>query len=240
MGNRAVITTEENFEKRSGLGIYLHWNGGRDSVQGFLEYCRLRAFRRPENDDYGWARLTQVIGNFMGADGCSVGIDDVKCLDMDNGDNGVYLIKDWKIVGRRFYDSTWEQDEYGLCEFLHYLDKEQPENQQLGGDMIDCLMHHGKTISDVCWNYSYEMNKRKEEGLGCTGFKIGSYYSLNERQPDMILRVVDKPFMELIVEKDGEEMKLPRFQWKDGRESILIPDEMRGSISMDATKEEIA
>ena len=148
MGNRAVITTEENFEKKSGLGIYLHWNGGRDSVQGFLEYCRLRAFRRPENDDYGWARLTQVIGNFMGGDGCSVGIDDVKCLDMDNGDNGVYLMKGWKIVGRRFYDSTWEQNEYGLCEFLHYLDKAQPEDQQLGGDMIDCLMHHGRTISD--------------------------------------------------------------------------------------------
>ena len=178
----------------------------------FLEYCRLRAFRRPGNDDYGWARLAQVIGNFMGADGCSVGVDDVKSLDMDNGDNGVYLMKDWKIVGRRFYDSTWEQNEYRLCEFLHYLDKEQPENQQLGGDMIDCLMHHGKTISDVCWNYSYEMNKRKEEGIGCTGFKIGSYYSLNERQPDKILKVVDKPYMELIVEKDGAEITLPRFQ----------------------------
>lgn len=60
MGNRAVITTEENFEKNSGLGVYLHWNGGRDSVQGFLEYCRLRSFRRPESDDYGWARLCQV------------------------------------------------------------------------------------------------------------------------------------------------------------------------------------
>lgn len=26
MGNRAVITTEENFEN-NGIGIYLHWNG---------------------------------------------------------------------------------------------------------------------------------------------------------------------------------------------------------------------
>ena len=46
--------------------------------------------------------------------------------------------------------------------------------------------------------------------------------------------------MELIVEKDGAEMTLPRFQWKDGRESILIPDEMRGHISIDSTKEVIA
>jgi len=28
MGNRAVITIEENFGKNSGLGVYLHWNGG--------------------------------------------------------------------------------------------------------------------------------------------------------------------------------------------------------------------
>ena len=106
--------------------------------------------------------------------------------------------------------------------------------------MIDCLIHHGKTISDVYWNYSYEMNKKKEEGIGCTGFKIGSYYSLNERQPDKILRVVDKPFMELIVEMNGEELTLPRFQWKDGRESMLVPDDMRGNIPLDSTKEVIA
>lgn len=30
MGNRAVITTEEKQ-----IGVYLHWNGGRDSVQAF-------------------------------------------------------------------------------------------------------------------------------------------------------------------------------------------------------------
>ena len=28
MGNRAVITTEESFAKGSGLGVYVHWNGG--------------------------------------------------------------------------------------------------------------------------------------------------------------------------------------------------------------------
>ena len=72
------------------------------------------------------------------------------------------------------------------------------------------------------------------------GFKIGSYYSLNEREPDQILKVIEKPYMELVVEKDGKEMTLPRFQWKDGRESILIPDEVRGSISVDSTKEVIA
>ena len=33
MGNRAVITTRKDLKD---IGIYLHWNGGRDSVEGFL------------------------------------------------------------------------------------------------------------------------------------------------------------------------------------------------------------
>ena len=52
MGNRAVITTRENFEN-NGIGVYLQWNGGRDSVSAFLEYCRLRNFRPPEEDNFG-------------------------------------------------------------------------------------------------------------------------------------------------------------------------------------------
>ena len=33
MGNRAIITTKD-----CDLSLYLHWNGGRDSVEGFLAY----------------------------------------------------------------------------------------------------------------------------------------------------------------------------------------------------------
>ena len=35
MGNRAIITTQKDFDN-NGIGVYLHWNGGRDSVQAFL------------------------------------------------------------------------------------------------------------------------------------------------------------------------------------------------------------
>ena len=224
MGNRAVITTEENFEKRSGLGIYLHWNGGRDSVQGFLEYCRLRAFRQPEKDDYGWARLCQVASNFLGADGTSIGIDDVTRLDMDNGDNGVYLIKDWRIVGRRFFSGE-EQNCYGLDEFLKALDDSQPENHKLGMQMIEALRFHGMTISDVSWNYQYEIAKRVDNGLAAKPFEIGKFYTDCRNRPFNIVKIVDKPFMQAVIEKDGEEMKVPRFEWKDGSESILIGDD---------------
>ena len=96
MGNRAVITTEAK-----DLGVYLHWNGGRASVEAFLLYCKLKGYRCPENDCYGWARLCQVIGNFFGGE-YSVGIDKYDRLDTDNGDNGTYIIKDWQIIGTEF------------------------------------------------------------------------------------------------------------------------------------------
>ena len=96
MGNRAVITTEAR-----DLGVYVHWNGSRDSVEAFLLYCKLKGYRCPENDCYGWARLCQVIGNFFGGE-CSVGIDRYNRLDCDNGDNGVYIIKNWEIIDKEF------------------------------------------------------------------------------------------------------------------------------------------
>ena len=101
MGNRAVITTKENFNN-NGVGVYVHWNGGRNSIEAFLTYCKLKGYRDPANDCYGWARLCQVIGNYFGGD-CSVGIDICRNLDCDNGDNGVYIIKNWEIVDRKYF-----------------------------------------------------------------------------------------------------------------------------------------
>lgn len=141
MGNRAVITTEENF-KNNGFGIYVHWNGGRDSVEAFLKYCELQGHREPDQDNYGWARLTQVIANFFGGT-TSIGVDTVNHLDCDNYDNGVYLIKGWKIVGRRYYDGE-EQDSYKLEEMLIAIDESQPVKEQLGADTIKQLLASGK------------------------------------------------------------------------------------------------
>ena len=100
MGNRAVITTRENFEN-NGVGIYIHWNGGRESVDAFLKYCELQGYIPPEQDCYGWASLAKVISNFFGG-GESIGIDQVSNLDCDNFDNGVYIIENWKVVDRRY------------------------------------------------------------------------------------------------------------------------------------------
>lgn len=125
MGNRAVITTPDKE-----MGVYLHWNGGRDSVEAFLHYCELQGFRSPDRDPYGWARLCQVIGNFFGG-GLSVGVGLYDQLDTDNGDNGVYIIEGWRIVGREFNRHA-EQRAHDHMVMLHDIDDSQPEEMRLG------------------------------------------------------------------------------------------------------------
>lgn len=56
MGNRAVITTPERK-----VGVYLHWNGGRDTIEPLLKYCELQGYRAPSSDEYGFARICQVM-----------------------------------------------------------------------------------------------------------------------------------------------------------------------------------
>ena len=137
MGNRAVITTRENFNN-DGVGVYLHWNGGRDSVEAFLTYCKMKGYRTPTSDNYGWARLCQVIGNFFGGE-LSIGIDKCSHLDCDNYDNGTYIIDGWDIVDRKYLISS-EQNEYDLYNMLCEIDEAQPINEQLGAEKIRKLL----------------------------------------------------------------------------------------------------
>lgn len=108
MGNRAVIAFEG---KPDAVGVYVHWNGGRASVEGFLMACKANGFRSPESDpSYALARLVQVITAFFG-DGLSVGVGPLRSLDCDNYDNGVYIVGgDWEITGRRYNRGSEEVD----------------------------------------------------------------------------------------------------------------------------------
>lgn len=120
MGNRAVITTEEKK-----IGVYLHWNGDYNSVKAFLAYCKEENFRPPEEDCYGWACLVQTVRNFFGPDGLSVGIDLLDRLDLDNGDNGLYIIQNWRIIGRE----GWRpKDEYIKEEFEEMIEEIRTRN----------------------------------------------------------------------------------------------------------------
>ena len=133
MGNRAIITST-----RKELGIFLHWNGGRDSVEAFLRYCELRGFR-PLPDDYGLSRLAQVIGNYFGG-GLSLGIlpytTDDQMADVAD-DNGVYVVDGWEIVDR-VYPAYFagEQQSYDMQAMLLDIDEGQPSRQQLGREFI--------------------------------------------------------------------------------------------------------
>ena len=72
---------------------------------------------------------------FFGGDGLSIGVGTCKHLDCDNYDNGVYLIKDWEIVGRDYFKGQ-EQKDYSLVGMLIAIDKSQPADMQLGESKI--------------------------------------------------------------------------------------------------------
>jgi hypothetical protein len=101
MGNRAVIAFQEEtltMIASDTVGIYLHWNGGPDSVHAFLDAAKELGVRP---DDYGVARLCQIIGNWFGGT-LSIGIGLCRTMDTDNGDNGTYVVDlknhGWKIA----------------------------------------------------------------------------------------------------------------------------------------------
>lgn len=125
MGNRAVIS-----DKEKEVGIYLHWNGGPESICAFLTYAKLAGVRNVEMDpDYFYARLTQIIGNFFGGV-LSLGIGRYEHLDKDNGDNGVYFVdENFNVVLREFAPGYKEKQnlEY-MRKFLLEIDNRQAEH----------------------------------------------------------------------------------------------------------------
>ena len=61
--------------------------------------------------------------------------------------------------------------------------------------------------------------------LANSGFEVGKYYSPNQKDPGFIVRIVDKQYMNAVIDIDGQEMVVSRFVWRDGSESILVNDE---------------
>lgn len=99
MGNRALIIMEKPEHGQEVPAIYVHWNGGVESVAAVCEVCRQRKFRSPDYDpSYAMARMVGVWHEFFGLDdpnGLGVVTYDGRG---DYGDNGVYLIgENWTI-----------------------------------------------------------------------------------------------------------------------------------------------
>lgn len=105
MGNRAVITFSTY---TNAPAIYLHWNGGRASVEGFLTAARqlgLRHARTPQAQTDALDQLAEMLARYYFR--CPVGQTIYRLhyagSDRDNGDNGTYVIgRDLTIIERLF------------------------------------------------------------------------------------------------------------------------------------------
>ena len=106
MGNRAVITFST---ANNAPAIYLHWNGGRASVEGFLSAARqlgLRHARTPQAQTDALDQLAEMLARYYFR--CNVGMTVYRLhyagSDRDNGDNGTYLLgQDLTILARLYH-----------------------------------------------------------------------------------------------------------------------------------------
>lgn len=99
MGNRALIVFKD--QQQVSPAIYLHWNGGPESVYAFLD--ALDRYEMRADVEYEAARFVQLVGNFFGGT-LSLGIRGVRDLEdleqLDCDDNGVYVVQRSGVTGQ--------------------------------------------------------------------------------------------------------------------------------------------
>lgn len=157
MGNRAVITFSG-----SNLGIYLHWNGGRDSVEAFLEYAKLKGYR-----GNCFVDLVAIVYNFLGS---SCEVNTLDKLDCDNGDNGLYVIgNNLDIIGRKYF-CGFEQKDHCLLEMLEAINESQPENMQLDKDFFRAKIVNRDNLKIGDKVYKYNRLDCKYDVVTVVGF----------------------------------------------------------------------
>ena len=128
MGNRAVIvwTDEQGNYTDNSNGVYIHWNGGRDSIEAFLAYCEMCGYESPTEDPAGFERFAKVVSGFFGSSQTTVEIAPISQLDTDNYDNGMYVCRGWDIIGRKYLRGE-EQLRYGFRDMLHTINSGQTD-----------------------------------------------------------------------------------------------------------------
>ena len=117
MGNRAVITRSLD---DNAPAIYLHWNGGRDSVEGFLKVAQYLAFQNDTAED--WDEFAEFLStNFFNDRSIYHYRETYGRSDSDNGDNGTYVVdENWNITSRHFNENQeqWNIDSFELCSYI--------------------------------------------------------------------------------------------------------------------------
>jgi len=112
MGNRAVITFTNHATSPC---IYLHWNGGRASVEGFLKAAQqLELLPNKFNHESEFLdKFAEMIAErfFDCKVGMTVCREKYGTADTDNWDNGVYVIdQKLEIIGRIYRRNSEETD----------------------------------------------------------------------------------------------------------------------------------
>lgn len=67
MGNRAIVIFEDEKSTEFSPAVYLHWNGGPESVYPFLDEMDRRHIRTGDGA-YESARFIQLIGEYFDQD----------------------------------------------------------------------------------------------------------------------------------------------------------------------------
>ena len=119
MGNRALITLQPLTKENNVIAVYVHWNGGIESVKAICEVCKARGFRDPTGDNsYALARFIGVWHEFFGVtSSLSLGVytTDLESLKDAWLDNGVYTVgKDWEIIEHFKVDENGKKIDLGL------------------------------------------------------------------------------------------------------------------------------
>ena len=161
MSNSAIIRFKDNYF----CEVYLHWNGGIESIVGFLKYCELKGYR-----DGDFARFIQVVGNFFG------------------GGNTIYLEKfnsNIDIVNKKVDKNILTKQSFK--ELFRIINSTQRKEEQLPEKLFDCkeVSVDDLKIGDTVFMYDslyYNYNERvivgkHEDKFYVNGFKDdnGSY-----------------------------------------------------------------
>jgi len=136
MGNRATIIFTANGDISP--AVYLHWNGGPESVYQFLDELDRRHVRA--DADYECARFVHIVGDFFDqdtTDGLSLGVANgpdaitpaaLRHVRTDHGDNGFYIVDRTKQPRaiRRFHEHyDWDNPDE---ERRVTITEDKPEN----------------------------------------------------------------------------------------------------------------
>lgn len=130
MGNRATVIFTDG-KKAFSPAVYLHWNGGAESVYAFLEELNRRKVRADQ--DCECARFIQLVGEFLDSDGnisgTSLGVvnspksdtvPELLRVKTDHGNNGFYLVNRTgaRMTVRRFTEKyIGDGKDYGIENF---------------------------------------------------------------------------------------------------------------------------